>query len=506
MKEPSSLVARKATERILEISGLPVYRNRPTELLTDLYQLTMMYGHFRAGRHEQRVVFDMFYRKNPCGNGYVVAAGLEQVVWYLQHVQFSLEDLDYLRSLGLFGEDFLQALHHFHFSGDLYAVPEGTIVFPGEPLLRFEGPMFEVQLIESAVLSFVNHQSLIATKAQRIVDAAKSNPKSPEAPVIEMGLRRAQNVDAAVFGARAAFIGGCTSTSNVLAGQSFGIPVSGTQGHSWIQSFPSELEAFRAYADTFPDHTVLLVDTYDVLNSGIQNAIVVGRELKEKGKKLHAIRIDSGDLAYLSKRARKMLDAAGLTDCGIVASSDLDEWTIRELALQGAEITSYGVGTSLITSYDCPALGGVYKLVAHEVEGRWTPCIKISENPEKVTNPGKKKVLRLSKEGKAVADLIALDEEEFDGSKQLTVFHPVHTYKRKTIVDFQIENLLQPIVRAGELVYVLPDLREIRTHVERGLQQFSSETLRHVNPHEYHVDLSKKLWDLKQDLLSEVRA
>lgn len=505
MKEPSSLAARKATERILEISRLPVYRNRHTTLLTDLYQLTMMYGHFCAGRHQQRVVFDMFYRSNPCNNGFVIAAGLEQVVWYLQHVRFSEEDLEYLRSLHLFGDDFIEALRHFHFTGDLYAVPEGTIVFPNEPLLRFEGPIFEVQLIESAVLTFVNHQSLIATKAQRIVDAAKVNPVAPNAPVIEMGLRRAQNLDAAVFGSRAAYIGGCTSTSNVLAGQSFDIPVAGTQGHSWIQSFPSELEAFRAYARTFPDATVLLVDTYDVLNSGVPNAITVGHELRKEGRSLKAIRIDSGDLAYLSKRARQMLDAAGLTDCGIVASSDLDEWTIRELALQGAQITSYGVGTSLITSNNCPALGGVYKLVAHEMNGKLEPCIKVSENPSKVTNPGKKKVLRLLKDGMAVADLIALDDEELNPEQPLTLFHPIHTYKRKTIVHYEIEELLQPIVIQGELVYTLPRLPEIRKRVEDGLCRFSSETLRHLNPHEYHVDLSQQLWDLKQRLLHELR-
>jgi nicotinate phosphoribosyltransferase len=465
----------------------------------------MMYGYFRAGQQDQRVVFDVFYRTNPCGNGYVIAAGLEQVVWYLSNLRFSDEDIAYLRGLQQFSEDFLDELRRFRFTGSLMAVPEGTVVFPNEPLLRFEGRVFELQLIESAVLSFVNHQSLIATKARRIVEAARTNPVAPDGPVIEMGLRRAQNVDASVFGARAAVIGGCVGTSNVLAGQSFNIPVMGTQAHSWIQNFASELDAFRAYAETFPDNVVLLVDTYDVLRSGVPNAITVAKELAEKGVRLSAIRIDSGDLAYLSKRARRMLDAAGLADVGIVASSDLDEFTIRDLVLQGAQITSWGVGTKLVTSYDCPALGGVYKLAAREVNGVMEPCIKISENASKVTNPGKKKVLRFIVDGYASADLIALDDEAFDPSQPLELFDPVHTYKRKTIEDFTIEPLLQPVFQDGELVYELPPLENIRSRVEAQLKLFSSEILRPVNPHEYHVDLSQRLWDLKQRLLHAQR-
>ncbi|KPV43644.1 nicotinate phosphoribosyltransferase [Alicyclobacillus ferrooxydans] len=464
----------------------------------------MMYGYFRANRHHQRVVFDVFYRNNPSGNGYVVAAGLEQVVWYLHHLSFGEEELTYLRGLGLFSEEFLDMLRDFRFSGDVYAVPEGTIVFPNEPLVRVEGPICEVQLLESAMLAFINHQSLIATKAQRIVDAAATAP-GKVGPVIEMGLRRAQNIDASVFGARAAFIGGCQGTSNVQAGQCFDIPVMGTMGHSWIQSFPSELDAFRAYADTFPDATVLLIDTYDVLKSGIQNAITVAKEMEAQGRKLLGVRIDSGDLAYLSKHVRRVLDDAGLTYVGIVASSDLDEWTIRDLIIQGAAITSWGVGTKLITSYDTPALGGVYKLVAQERDGQMTPSIKVSENANKVTNPGKKKVLRFTVNGHASADLIALDHETFDISKPLELFDPVHTYKRKVIRNYEVEELLVPVYLEGKLVYELPNLKDIRRHVESGLALFSKEILRPIQPHIYHVDLSKALWELKQRLLHEWR-
>lgn len=494
-----------ALERIAEVSNLPVYRHRPVGLLTDFYQLTMMYGYFREGRQNQRVVFDMFYRSNPCGNGYVIAAGLEQVVWYLHNLRFLPEDITYLRSLQMFDEDFLETLAHYKFGGTLHAVPEGTIVFPHEPILRIEGRIFEVQLLESAVLSFVNHQSLIATKAQRIVDAASTDKRRPTAPVLEMGLRRAQNQDASVFGSRAAAIGGCSGSSNVLAAESFGMPVIGTQAHSWIQSFQSELEAFRAYARTFPDQTVLLVDTYDVLRSGVQNAITVAKELEAQGRRLRGIRIDSGDLAYLSKRSRAMLDAEGLNYVTIVASSDLNESTIRDLVVQGAEIDAWGVGTSLITSYDCPALGGVYKLAAQEENGRLTPRIKISENTSKVTNPGKKQVLRLIVDGQATADLIALDHEQFDAREPLELFDPVHTYKRKTIHDYAIQPLLVPIYVDGQLVYELPRLPEIRQRTVDSLSLFPSEVLRPVNPHAYHVDLSLELWDLKNRLLHQWR-
>ncbi|WP_456057547.1 nicotinate phosphoribosyltransferase [Alicyclobacillus dauci] len=498
-------VNERARQRIEEISRLPVYRDRHLTLLTDLYQLTMMYGHFREGRHEERVVFDLFYRQNPCGNGYAITAGLEQVVWYLYNLRFSDADLAYLRSLNMFSDEFLQYLKNFTFHGDVYAIPEGTVVFPNEPLLRVEGPIVEVQLIESAILSFINHQSLIATKARRIVEAARTNDGHEDNPVIEMGLRRAQNVDASVFGARAAIIGGCVSTSNLMAAESYHLPVAGTQGHSWIQSFPSELEAFEAYASAFPDDTVLLVDTYDVLRSGVPNAIRVGLRLKEEGHTLKGIRIDSGDLAYLSKRARKMLDAAGLTETKIIASSDLDEYTIRDLVTQGAEIDSWGVGTNLITSIDCPALGCVYKLVAQEVNHVLEPRIKVSENPSKITNPGRKKVLRLYVDDHAVADLIALVDETYDPSEPLELFDPIHTYKRKVIQNYRVEELLVPVFQGGTLVYELPELPEIQARVEVQVEYFGSEIRRHLKPHGYHVDLSQPLWDLKQKLLHQWR-
>lgn len=493
-----------ALQRIEQLSELPIYQERPVALYTDLYQLTMMYGHYEAGRHRERVIFDLFYRKTPCKNGYVIAAGLEQVVWYIHNLHFDEEQINYLRGLHMFNEAFLEELRRFKFTGNLHAVPEGTLVFPQEPILRVEGPVFEVQLVESALLSFINHQSLIATKAQRIVDAAASGAGKP-GPVIEMGLRRAQNMDAAVFGSRASFIGGCVATSNVVAGQCFGIPVAGTQGHSWIQSFPTQLEAFRAYVDAFPDHAVLLVDTYDVLRSGVPDAIIVAKEMEQRGQKMKAIRIDSGDLAYFSKKARAMLDEAGLPYVQVIASSDLDEWTIRDLIMQNAKIDSWGVGTNLITSSDCPALGGVYKLVAQEENGVLKPRIKISENADKVTNPGKKKAIRLYVDGMASADLITLDDEQFDSEEPLELFDPVHTYKRKVIQHYKMEELLVPVFQTGELVYELPTLQEIRARVVEGLSHFSSEVLRHVNPHIYHVDLSQKLWDLKQELLHQWR-
>lgn len=491
----------QALARVEAVSALPIYQDRQVALLTDFYQLTMMYGYYQAGQSDQQVVYDLFYRNNPCGNGYAIAAGLEQVVWYLHNLRFTDDDISYLRHLGQFDDGFLEKLRRFRFAGDLYAVPEGTIVFPNEPLLRFEGRVFELQLVESAVLSFVNHQSLIATKARRIVEAARTSKTHPQAPVIEMGLRRAQNMDASVFGARAAVIGGCVGTSNVLAGRCFEIPVMGTQAHSWIQNFDSELEAFRAYAQAFPNNVVLLVDTYDVLRSGVPHVIQIAEELRAKGQQVNAIRIDSGDLAYLSKRARRMLDEAGFPEIGIIASSDLDEFTIRDLLIQGAKISSWGVGTHLITSQGCPALGGVYKLAARERDDRMEPCIKVSENVNKVTTPGKKQVLRFIVNGQASADLVALADEVIDPSQPLELFDPVHTYKRKTISGFTVEALLVPIYVNGDLVYTLPQLSDICDRVEIQLEYFSSEVQRPVNPHVYHVDLSQKLWDLKRSLL-----
>ncbi len=497
--------AKRERTRIEAAATLPVYRNRREGLLTDLYQLTMMYGYYKSGRMNKRVIFDLFYRSNPCDNGYVISAGLEQAAVYLHTLRFYPDEITYLRGTGLFDDGFLRHLEDFRFTGTMHAIPEGGIVFPNEPLVRMEGRIFELQLIESALLCFINHQSLIATKAARIVQAARGGLVEDMHPTSEFGLRRAQNADAAIFGARAAYIGGCASTSNVAAAYNFQIPVAGTQAHSWIQSFDSELEAFRAYAEAFPARTVLLVDTYDVLRSGIPNAITVGRELRLRGHDLLSVRIDSGDLSYLSKEARKRLDAAGFHATKIIVSDDLDEDTIRDLMLQGAAIDGWGVGTALITAKDCPALGGVYKLAAEEEGGQFVPRIKVSENPLKVTNPGKKKVLRFYVDGMANADLIMLDEEPTPQGEPVHLFDPVHTYKKKTIADYAVRELLQPIFVDGEFVYDLPTIEEIRSFARAELQTLPRETLRPKNPHVYHVDLSLRLWELKQALVARMR-
>jgi len=465
-------------------------------MLTDFYQLTMMQGYFRQGYHNKMAVFDVFFRELPPNSGYAIAAGLEQVVEYLENLSFSEDDIAYLRSLEVFDPEFLEELRNFRFTGDIDAIPEGTVVFPQEPLLRVKARLLEAQFIETAVLNLINFQTLIASKAARVVEAAGGGT------VMEFGLRRAQGPDAGVLGARAAFIGGCQSTSNVLAGQRFGIPVAGTQAHSWIQSFPSELEAFRAYARTFPDNCLLLVDTYNVLRSGVPNAIKVGQELKAQGKRLKGIRIDSGDLAYLSREARKMLDEAGFEDAIIVASNDLDEETIWSIRNQGAPIDSWGVGTRLITSIDFPALGGVYKLAAIEEDGVFSPRIKVSENIAKITNPGIKKVVRFyNKEGKALADLIALEDEVFPENQPLTIFDPVETWKRKTLRNFKTRELMVPVFRGGKRVIDLPPLAEIQAYARKELDTLWEEVRRLKNPHKYIVDLSQKLYDLRQKLL-----
>ncbi len=492
--------------RLQQLRRLPIYQGRQEALLTDLYQLTMMYGYYQSGNMNKEVVFDVFYRSNPCDNGYVIVAGLEQAVLYLSNLRFHEDELEYLKSTGLFDQGFLDELAKFRFTGSLYAIPEGSVVFPQEPIMRVEGRLFELQLIESAILSFVNHQSLIATKAARIVSAAKGQAFEDAAPVSEFGLRRAQNADAAVFGARAAYIAGCSSTSNVAAGLNFGIPVSGTQAHSWIQSFSSELESFRTYANAYPNNVVLLVDTYDVLRSGIPNAIKVGRELRERGFDLLAVRIDSGDLAYLSKEARMRLDRAGFSNTRIIVSDDLDEDTIRDLLLQGAKIDGWGVGTALITSKGCSSLGGVYKLAAEKLDdGTFLPRIKISENPVKVTNPGRKKVVRFYVDGIANADLIMLDDELTPSGEPVLLFDPVHTYKQKTLTEYQVKELLVPVMEDGRLVYLLPSLSEIQQHAREELKSISRETLRPKYPHVYHVDLSRKLWELKRNLVETIR-
>ena len=473
---------------------------RNLTLLTDLYQFTMMYGYHRYGKYDQTAVFDVFFRRNASGSAYAVMAGLDQVIDYIRNLNFSEEELAYLRGLNLFDESFLDKLRNFSFHGDIYAIPEGTVVFPGEPLVRVKAPIAEAQLIETALLNIINHQTLIATKASRVVTAAKGDG------VMEFGLRRAQGPDAGLYGARAAMIGGCASTSDVLAGMMFDIPVSGTHAHSWVMSFPDEISAFRAYADIFPGSCLLLVDTYDTLGSGVPNAIKVFGELRERGYEPLGIRLDSGDLAYLSKKARKMLDDAGFPKAKIIASNDLDEEIIRDLKEQGAAIDVWGVGTRLITSDGCPALGGVYKLAAEEVDGELQPRIKLSDNPAKMTNPGYKKLYRIYDRdtGKAYADLIALEEEQYDENQPLTIFHPVDTWKRMTITNYRLRELLVPIFVGGKQVYQSPTLKEICDYAKREKETMWEETLRLFNPHDYKIDLSQPLYDLKQSMLSQL--
>lgn len=473
-------------------------------LLTDLYELTMMQGYFNEKSNDM-VVFDAFYRKNPSGNGYAITAGLEQIIDYIKKLSFSYDDIDFLRGLGIFKEDFLEYLAGFHFTGDIYAIPEGSIVFPQEPLVKIIAPIMEAQLIETAILNILNHQSLIATKASRVCYAAKGDG------IMEFGLRRAQGPDAGTLGARAAVIGGCIGTSNVLCGQMFDIPILGTHAHSWIMSFPDEYTAFKTYAQMYPNACTLLVDTYDTLKSGVPNAIKIFQEMRAKGIKSekYGIRLDSGDLAYLSKKARKMLDAAGFPDAIISASSDLDEYLIDSLKTQGAAITSWGVGTNLITSADCPAFGGVYKLAAIKKDGaeEFTAKIKISENPAKITNPGNKTVFRIIDKatGKLKADLIALADESYDPSKDLEIFHPIDTWKRSIIKGgtYDIEEILIPIFKNGQCIYESPKTMDIRTFCQKELDLLWDESRRLVNPQEVYVDLSKPLYDLKMNLLNK---
>lgn len=474
-------------------------------LLTDLYELTMMQGYFKNPT-DQVVVFDAFYRKNPCEGGYAIAAGLEQIIEYVRHLHFAPDDIDYLRSLNIFDTDFLEYLRGFHFTGDIYAVPEGTVVFPREPLLKVIAPVMEAQLIETAILNLLNHQSLIATKASRVVYAAKGDG------VMEFGLRRAQGPDAGLYGARAAMIGGCIGTSNVLTGQMFQVPVKGTHAHSWIMSFPDEYTAFKTYAELYPNACILLVDTYDVLNSGVPNAIRVFREMKEAGHEMkgYGIRIDSGDLAYLSKQAYKMLDEAGFGDAIISASSDLDEYLIESLKAQGAKINSWGVGTNLITCQDNPAFGGVYKLAAikDKNDQDFVPKIKLSENIEKVTNPGNKTIYRIydKKTGKIRADLICLANETFDPEKDMIIFDPMATWKKTKIAggSYTLRELLVPVFQKGECVYTSPTVMEIKDICKKELDTLWDETRRFVNPQEVYVDLSDKLFKIKSELLEQM--
>ena len=476
---------------------------RNLTLLTDFYELTMMQGYFQQKDANETVIFDAFYRNNPDGNGYAVCAGLQQVIEYLNNLHFTQADVDYLRSTGMFQEDFLDYLLHFRFSGDVYAIPEGTVVFPREPLVKVVAPIMEAQLNETALLNIINHQSLIATKAARVVYAAAGDG------VMEFGLRRAQGPDAGIYGARAAMIAGCVATSNVLAGQMFDVPVSGTHAHSWIMSFPDELTAFRTYAKLYPDACILLVDTYDTLKSGIPNAIRVFTEMREAGVQLtrYGIRLDSGDLAYLSKKAKKMLDAAGFSDAIISASNDLDEHLIASLKLQGAAINSWGVGTNMITSKDSPSFGGVYKLAAIKDKntGAFIPKIKLSENAEKITNPGDKTIQRIYEKetGKIIADLICLTHESYDSRNSLLIFDPIETWKKTLLApdSYTLRELLVPVFKNGTCVYQSPSVMEIRAYCQRELDTLWEESRRLVNPHEVHVDLSNELWHMKNQLL-----
>ena len=474
---------------------------RNLTMMTDLYELTMMNGYLRYGKDKNRACFDLFYRRRGDVTAYAVAAGLEQVVEYVKNLRFTQDDIEYLRSLGIFDDAFLTYLSDFHFTGEILAVPEGTIVFPDEPILRIIAPIMEAQLLETALLNIINHQTLIATKAARVVQSARGDK------VLEFGLRRAQGPDAGIYGARASIIGGCQATSNVLTGQLFGVPVGGTHAHSWVMSFEDELTAFRAYADVFPDNCLLLVDTYDTLGSGVPNAITVFNELRARGKEPVGIRLDSGDLAFLSRQARVMLDDAGFPNAKIFASGDLDEEVIWDLKAQGAAIDVWGVGTRMITSMDNPALGGVYKLSAEEVDGEFMPRIKISENPAKITNPGVKQLYRFydRRSGKALADLLALDEEDFSSGEPLEIFDPENTWKRMTLCDYRMRQLLVPIFENGELVYELPTLSEIAEYAKKEMETFWDEYKRLNRPHRYKVDLSQKLYDLKLQLLANRR-
>ncbi|MCD8048036.1 MAG: nicotinate phosphoribosyltransferase [Clostridia bacterium] len=475
---------------------------RNLTMLCDFYELTMANGYFKTGQHEKMSYFDVFFRSMPDGGGFAIAAGLEQVAEYIKNLHFSENDIEFLRGKGIFGEDFLEYLKNFKFTGDIYAVPEGTPVFPHEPILTVKAPAAQAQLIETYILLAINHQSLIATKANRIVRAAQGRV------VLEFGSRRAQGADGAVIGARAAYIGGCAGTACTLTDELYGVPASGTMAHSWVQMFDNEYEAFKAYCEIYPNNATLLVDTYSTLKSGVPNAIRAFKEvLLPKGITNFAIRLDSGDISYLSKKARKMLDDAGLESCKIVASNSLDENLIRDLVMQGAKIDSFGVGERLITSKSSPVFGGVYKLVAAENEdGEIIPKIKVSENPAKTTNPHFKKLYRYydKESGKALADEMVVWDEEVTESDRV-IFDPSATWKTKTLTNFTVRELQAPIFKNGECVYELPQLNEIRDYCAEQVETLWEEVKRFENPHTYYVDLSEKLWKIKNDLLKEAK-
>ncbi|XEC94760.1 nicotinate phosphoribosyltransferase [Paenibacillus tarimensis] len=472
-------------------------------LHTDKYQINMMYAHWAQGTHNDRAVFEVYFRKLPFGNGFAVCAGLERVVEYIQQLRFGEREISYLAGQEeAYEAGFLEELKQLRFTGDLFAVPEGTVVFASEPLIRVEARIMEAQLIETAILNVVNYQTLVATKAARIKQIASADG------LLEFGTRRAQETEAAVWGARAAYLAGFDATSNLRAGMLFGIPAKGTHAHSWVQMFDSEEDAFEAYAAALPEQVTLLVDTYDTLKSGLPNAIRTAHSLKARGKRMKAIRLDSGDLAYLSKEARRILDEAGLPGVKIVASNDIDEHIMAELKAQGAKIDIWGIGTRLITAADNPALGGVYKLVAREKDGTYIPVIKISGNPEKVTTPGIKDAYRILNKatGKAEADYIMLTgETDIEEGKPLKLFDPVHPYLHKVVKDYVALPLLRPVFRGGRLVCTLPDLEQIRTRHRSQLELFWPEYLRKLNPEKYPVDLSPAVWELKKKLIEKHR-
>lgn len=469
-------------------------------MLVDFYEFTMANGYFEKGFRDKIAYFDMFFRKIPDDGGFAIIMGVEQLIEYLKNLRFEQDDIEYLRAKNIFSEEFLEYLANFKFTCDVWAIPEGTPIFPQEPIVTVRGPVIEAQFIETMILLTINHQSLIATKANRIVRAAEGRA------VMEFGSRRAQSYDAAMLGARAAYIAGCCGTACTISDRDYGIPAMGTMAHSWIQLFDSEYEAFRAYAEVYPDNCTLLVDTYNVLKSGIPNAIRVFNEvLVPNGYRPKGVRIDSGDIAYLTKKMRKMLDDAGFSDCKITASNSLDEYIIRDTLMQGAQIDSFGVGERLITSRSEPVFGGVYKLVAIDVGDEIVPRIKISENTTKITNPGFKEVFRLySKEsGEAVADVIALRGEKIDESQPYEIFDPDHTWKRKKLTNFTAKKLMVPLFEKGKCVYKSPDVHELKQYCAEQIDKLWDEVKRFENPHKYYVDLSPKLWKMKEELLAQ---
>lgn len=463
-------------------------------MLTDFYELTMSNGYFKKGIGDRIAYFDYFFRRVPDGGGFAIVAGLEQVVKFLENMKFEEEDIEFLRKKGDFNEEFLDYLRNFKFECDVWAIPEGTPIFPAEPLITVRGPVIQAQFIETIILLIMNHQSLIATKANRIVRAAKGRG------IMEFGTRRAHGASSAIYGARAAYIGGCVGSSCTISEREFGIPAIGTMAHSWVQMFDTEYEAFKTFAEMYPDNCTLLVDTYNVLKSGIPNAIKVFKEVKPK---VMGIRIDSGDVTYLTKRSRVMLDEAGLKDCKIIISNSFDEHLIRDVINQGAQIDAFGVGERLITARSEPVFGGVYKMSAVEIDGEIVPRIKISENIEKITNPGFKTLFRLydRETSKAIADVITLDHEDIPDGEDYEIFDPQFIWKRKMVSNFKAKNLRVQIFDKGKLVYKLPDIHQIKKYCQEQIATLWEEILRFENPHEYYVDLSKELWDMKQGLI-----